>query len=311
MQLRRVVSEPRPLGVVELLGVGIFPVVAPAGVDVEHVARLQAALAQALRLQHRLDVLRGDQRARLHRLALAEMGFGVEQHRGGDDRRHLVDAELLQRRVRRGLDLLLREAAVIFRAGRTETRPCRPMPAAARRNARARPSACPAAPGSPLSVSSLLKACRVPGMPTVGLVLVAQRRARTATAAWCWSADATARRTSPSDWRDAARSASRSRGRACWPCRSRRRRARATRLAHGLRAKRAAERMKREARGRKSGPSGPPWDFSDTGTLCRKAIIAAHAAMPGRDQFFAAQYVTAVTVAAAGPGCNTALMERG
>ena len=49
---------------------------------------------------------------------------------------------------------------------------------------------------------------------------------RTATAAWCWSADATARRISPWDWRDTARSASRWRCRACWPCRARRPRAR-------------------------------------------------------------------------------------
>ena len=60
-------------------------------------------------------------------------------------------------------------------------------------------------------------------------VLVDAAACRTATAAWCWSAGATARRTSPWDRRDRARSASRSRGRACWPCRARRRRAKAKR----------------------------------------------------------------------------------
>jgi len=37
----------------------------------------------------------------------------VEQHRGGDDRRHLVDAELLQQRIRRRLHFALPVAAVV------------------------------------------------------------------------------------------------------------------------------------------------------------------------------------------------------
>ena len=57
----------------------------------------------------------GHARAGLHRLALAEMRLGVEQHRGGDDRRRLLHAEVKQRRVRRGLHVLLGEAAVVFR----------------------------------------------------------------------------------------------------------------------------------------------------------------------------------------------------
>ena len=55
-------------------------------------------------------------RARLQRLALAEIGLGIEQHAGGDDRRRLVDAELLQRRIRRRLHVALFVAAVIGRA---------------------------------------------------------------------------------------------------------------------------------------------------------------------------------------------------
>ncbi len=58
--------------------------------------------------------------ARLHRLALAEIGLGVERHRGGDDRRHLLDPELLQRRIRRRLDVGLLVAAVVLRLVRRE-----------------------------------------------------------------------------------------------------------------------------------------------------------------------------------------------
>ena len=45
--------------------------------------------------------------------ATPEMRLGVEQHRAGDDRRHLVDAELPERGLRRGLHVALRIAAVI------------------------------------------------------------------------------------------------------------------------------------------------------------------------------------------------------
>ena len=66
---RGVVGEARRLRVVDLLGVGVPPVVAPAGVDIEHVAGQDAAAAEALRLEHALDVLGGDDLAGLHRLA--------------------------------------------------------------------------------------------------------------------------------------------------------------------------------------------------------------------------------------------------
>src|SRR5258707_2848634 len=49
----------------------------------------------------------------LSRSATAEMALGVEQHRARDDRRHLLDAQLLQRRIRRRLHVGLRVAAVI------------------------------------------------------------------------------------------------------------------------------------------------------------------------------------------------------
>ena len=53
---------------------------------------------------------------RLQGAATPEMRLGVEQHRAGDDRRYLVDAELLERGLRRGLHVALRIAAVIGRA---------------------------------------------------------------------------------------------------------------------------------------------------------------------------------------------------
>ena len=114
--------------------------------------------------------LRGDELARLHRLAFADIRFGVEQHRGGDDRRRLVDAELLQRRVRRRLHLLLREAAVIFRAGRGKS-PCPPHLSGSTAKWPSASICVPCWPGSSVATSSVLKAWRVPGMPTVGLAL--------------------------------------------------------------------------------------------------------------------------------------------
>src|SRR5262249_57932005 len=57
----------------------------------------------------------GGARAGLHRAATAEMALGVEQHRARDDRRHLLDAELLQRGIGSWLHLRLRVAAVIPR----------------------------------------------------------------------------------------------------------------------------------------------------------------------------------------------------
>jgi hypothetical protein len=46
----RVIGEAGTLGVVELLGVGVFPIISPAGVDVEHVAGHEAAAFEPLRL---------------------------------------------------------------------------------------------------------------------------------------------------------------------------------------------------------------------------------------------------------------------
>ncbi len=94
---RGVVGEAGALRVVHLLHVRILPVLGPAGVDVEDVAGQQAAPFEALHLQHVLDVLGGHELPALHRLALAEMRVGVEQHRRGDERRHVLHAELQQR----------------------------------------------------------------------------------------------------------------------------------------------------------------------------------------------------------------------
>src|SRR5262245_1347289 len=52
----RVIGEAGTFGVVEFLRIGVFPIIAPAGVAVEYVARDEAAVLQSLRLQHRLDV---------------------------------------------------------------------------------------------------------------------------------------------------------------------------------------------------------------------------------------------------------------
>jgi hypothetical protein len=50
---------------------------------------------------------------------MAEITLGIEQHRGRDDRRHLLDAKLLQRRVRGRFQVRLLAAAVILcRVGR-------------------------------------------------------------------------------------------------------------------------------------------------------------------------------------------------
>src|SRR5262249_22833924 len=97
------------------------------------------------------------------------MALGVEQHRARDDRRHPLDAELFQRGIGSWLHLRLRVAAVIPRpVGRGNS----PLPSHASGSTAKWPiaSICvPCAPGSPLTVSSPLKACRVPAIPTVGL----------------------------------------------------------------------------------------------------------------------------------------------
>jgi diguanylate cyclase (GGDEF)-like protein len=70
-----VVGEAGAHGIVSLLGVRVLPVVAPAGVDVDHVARQDAAPAEALRLDHRLDIGGRDQLSGAQRLAAAEMAL--------------------------------------------------------------------------------------------------------------------------------------------------------------------------------------------------------------------------------------------
>jgi hypothetical protein len=90
-------------------------VVLPAGVDVQHVARQQAAPGEPLGLDHALDVGGRDQLARPQRRASAEKTARIQQHRAGDDRRHLVDAELQERRIGARLDLTLCETAVVAR----------------------------------------------------------------------------------------------------------------------------------------------------------------------------------------------------
>ncbi len=45
-----VIGETGTFGVVEFLHIGVFPIIAPAGVDVEHVAGDEAAVLQPLRL---------------------------------------------------------------------------------------------------------------------------------------------------------------------------------------------------------------------------------------------------------------------
>ena len=68
--------------------------IAPAGVNVDDVAGQNAALGKALRLQHRLDILRRHHLARFHRLSFPDMGFRVEQHGRSDQRRRLLHPEL-------------------------------------------------------------------------------------------------------------------------------------------------------------------------------------------------------------------------
>src|SRR4029453_10247541 len=74
----RVVSEPGSFGVIEFLSVGVFPVVAPAGVDVENIAGQQAAILESLGLEHPLDVVGGNGLAWLHRRALAQISLRIE-----------------------------------------------------------------------------------------------------------------------------------------------------------------------------------------------------------------------------------------
>ena len=45
-----VIGETGTLGVIEFLHIGVFPMIAPAGVDVEHIAGDEAAVLQPLRL---------------------------------------------------------------------------------------------------------------------------------------------------------------------------------------------------------------------------------------------------------------------
>src|SRR5215469_6669851 len=45
-----VIGETGTLGVIEFLRIGVFPIIAPAGVDVEHIAGDEAAVLQPLRL---------------------------------------------------------------------------------------------------------------------------------------------------------------------------------------------------------------------------------------------------------------------
>ena len=117
------------------------------------------------------------------------MGLGVEQHRGGDDRRHLLDAELLQRRVRRRLHV----GSACSRRSRWPDRPGNsPLPSHGSGSTAKWPiaSICvPCAPGSPLTVSSPLKACTRAGDADGRPIFVDAAARRTAIAAWCWSAD--------------------------------------------------------------------------------------------------------------------------
>src|SRR5262249_23943284 len=54
-----VIGEAGTLGVVEFLRIGVFPIVAPAGVDVEHITGREPALLQPLRPLASLPCRRG------------------------------------------------------------------------------------------------------------------------------------------------------------------------------------------------------------------------------------------------------------
>src|SRR5215203_1451274 len=69
----RVVREAGTLRVVGLLRVGVFPAVAPACVDVENVAGQETAVLETLGLQHRFEVLGGNQLPGVHGLTAAAL----------------------------------------------------------------------------------------------------------------------------------------------------------------------------------------------------------------------------------------------
>src|SRR5215207_10081186 len=83
----RVVREAGTLRVVGLLRVGVLPAVAPACVDVEHVSGQETAVLETLGLQHRFEVLGGNQLPRVQGLTAADLRLRIEQHRGGYNRR--------------------------------------------------------------------------------------------------------------------------------------------------------------------------------------------------------------------------------
>ena len=159
-------------------------------------------------------------------LALADMRLGVEQHRGGDDRRRLVDAELLQRRIRRGLHVALRVAAVIRRAAGGKLALAVPRLRQHREMAERvhlRALLAGIAARHLVGVEGVAGAGNADGR--LGILAQRHRERRLRHGVGAQERQLVGLRLR--DWRDRSRSASRWRGRACSPCRSRRPPARA------------------------------------------------------------------------------------